>query len=178
MECRLWLIPDKQDSAALLPNQHRDGLPARSCLMELLIRRRASSKLTAAHRADNDVKKSVTTCMANDGRNDIYTGQLWAKISWITEHCWTSCWEWEWKTVYSISCMLFRQSSRLSFFGHVGKKKRERKAVIAEDGNNLIAIINLVQVTLSNSIFRGHLSSLESNALKACDWMLLECIRN
>lgn len=104
VERGLWWIPDKQDSAAPLPNRHREGLPA---ALELL-RRRASGKLTAAHRADNDVKKSMTTCMANDGRNASYAGWLWAKISWITEHCWLCCWEREWKTAYSISCTLFR----------------------------------------------------------------------
>lgn len=35
--------------------------------MGLLSGSRASSKLTAAHLADNNVKKSMTTCMANEG---------------------------------------------------------------------------------------------------------------
>ena len=57
--------------------------------------------------------------------------------------------------IFGISDALFRLSSRLGFFGYL--KKREGEAVTVEVGNNLVAIRNLRQVTLSYCIFGEYL---------------------
>lgn len=56
--------------------------------------------------------------------------------------------------LFGISNALFRSSSRLGFFRCL--KMREGEAVTIEVGNNLVAIRNLQQVTLSYCGFREH----------------------
>lgn len=115
--------------------------------MGLLSRNRASSKLTAARLADNNVEKSMTTCMANEGSSAGDGAQLWAGPPG-----WLRVAESENKKVSAASPAHFSDGLQGSISFGIQIQEREREAVIAETGNNLMAIRNVLLVTQSDSI--------------------------